>query len=86
MEYFDEKAVNLLDWPARSPDLNIIENVWNLLKHAVFRQNPQNLSHLKALIVQEWDKIDQSTIQKLFDSVPRRLCAVESVGGDMTKY
>ena len=28
--WFEANSVNLLDWPARNPDLNPIENLWGI--------------------------------------------------------
>lgn len=36
MEFFEEQDVKLFSWPARSPDLNPIENVWALLARKVY--------------------------------------------------
>ncbi len=35
MEYFDEIGWELLEWQARSPDIDIIENIWSMLRKIV---------------------------------------------------
>ena len=47
--WFSENELEILEnWPPNSPDINIIENVWNLLKKRVFQRLPQNIEELWA--------------------------------------
>lgn len=39
MAYIKSKNIDLLDFPPRSPDLNIIENYWSLIQRNVNRYN-----------------------------------------------
>jgi predicted GTPase len=32
-EYMEETDLYVMEWPAQSPDLNIIENVWHKIEH-----------------------------------------------------
>jgi len=36
----------LLQWPARSPDISPIENIWNILKKQVYARNPKTIEEL----------------------------------------
>ena len=57
--------VRLLDWSAKSQDLNPIEHVWDLLKRRVrqLRQH-RTLAQLQHDVNQIWRQITQPTIQQ----------------------
>ena len=79
----------MLPWPANSPDLNIIENVWLFIKNKLnndHRSPPTMSEELVVRIFEEWRRIPQSYIAKLYDSIPRRLNEVQIMRGYLTKY
>ena len=75
--FFEENAfVCLENWPPQSPDLNVIGNLWSVLKKAVYRRNPRNLDELLFFSQEEFAKIPKAYVQKLYDSNPSRLTLV----------
>lgn len=79
--------IRLIRMPARSPDLNPIENIWDLLKRHV-RQLPQqqNLHALRHDIVRTWTAIRQQYIQRYIISMRSRCRAVVAARGGHTRY
>ena len=60
-------------WPANSPDLNPIENLWGCMKKAIHTFQPETLTELKQVVFAVWDNIDQSVIDHLVLSFYQRL-------------
>ncbi|GFT97751.1 transposable element Tc1 transposase [Trichonephila clavipes] len=67
----DSEGIQRLVWPARSPDLNPIKNVWDALGRQVAGRNypPTNKNTLIRALTEEWDKLPQ----KLLDNVVRSM-------------
>jgi hypothetical protein len=74
-------------WPARSPDMNPIEELWNFFQNRVVEHLPQTFEEFEEILVDSWwHDISQEYIQKLYDSMPRRIEMLISVDGKPTKY
>ncbi len=48
--WFNDHGVTVLDWPANSPDLNPIENLWGIVKRKMKDTRPYNADDLKATV------------------------------------
>ena len=81
------RRVQVLKWPSKSPDLNPIEHVWDLLDRRV-RQRPvqQNLHELEIDLVQEWTALFQLSIRNYVMSMRTRCLAVIAADGGYTRY
>ena len=42
------------DWPSQSPDLNVIENLWAIVKNRIFKRNPKNIYTFWTIINEEF--------------------------------
>ena len=70
MQFLEEEKVCIIDdWPPQSPDLNVIENLWAILKSQVFKQNPKSVEELWLLVQEEWKAITDDVIIKLYESI-----------------
>ncbi|CDF40241.1 unnamed protein product [Chondrus crispus] len=83
-----ERSITTLPWPAKSPDINIIENVWGVMARTVYARGKQfdNIEDLKVAIEEAWATVGSDPLLRLHKSLPRRMNAVMDARGDATKY
>ena len=73
----------MLDRTANSPDLNIIEEVWNIMKRHMRSSRPTSLVELNGLIANTWSSIQVQELESLAASMPNRIAAVIRAKGDI---
>jgi transposase len=73
LDWIEANCDIIRDWPANSPDLNPIELLWALLKHAVAQLEPETIEDLKHVIQAAWDGINLHVVTKLCEYFPQRL-------------
>ena len=81
-----EKRVEVLEWPANSPDCNPIENVWGLMKARLRQRKITNRFGLIRAIKEEWRSLSVEYSQKLAQSCSKRCQAVLDNNGDWIPY
>lgn len=72
--------------PPQSPDMNVIENLWDLLERQVHQRPVSSVAELRIRLQEEWAQISPAYTRNLVSSMPRRLKAVIDMKGGPTKY
>ena len=86
-QFLNRNNVNVLPWPAVSPDLNPIEHIWVYLARKVrARGNVHNLRNLENALIQEWNNIPKVVIRRFIRSMRGRLAACINSRGSHTRY
>lgn len=87
-DWFNDRGIQVLDWPAQSPDLNPIEHLWTELKKRIYQYNTPaaGMVELERRMREKWAEIPVTVCQTLIDSMPRRIEAVIKAKGRQTKY
>ena len=66
--------INVLSWPSLSPDLNLIEHIWDVIGQRVRSRVPLNIRDLERFV--EWKGVAQLTLGNYIASMRSRCQAV----------
>lgn len=85
-DYLRHNGIKTMYWPANSPDLNPIENLWAKVKLLINEKKPTNKEDLRHAIRQSWEEISPTNCKDLIESMPKRIKEVIRKRGAATKY
>ena len=86
-QFLKSKKIQILDWPGNITDLNLIENLWTVLKHKVSEKQPTNAKELEETIEAVWVlELSAEYCRSLVESMPKRLEAVIKAKRGPTNY
>ena len=77
-----------MPWPGNSPDMNHIENMWELTKRAVSKEVITTKRQLIETLIREWHHNAelQQHAKVCIESMPRHVEALIAAKGAITKY
>ncbi|GFT41303.1 transposable element Tcb2 transposase [Trichonephila clavipes] len=87
-QLLESEDIERMDWPARSPDLNPIEHVWDFLGRRLAARTlpPVTIRELRLALQDEWATMLQQLIDILILSMGRRCKTCLPVMGDHIPY
>ncbi|GFU51095.1 transposable element Tcb2 transposase [Trichonephila clavipes] len=87
-EYLEDHGLERMEWPARSPDLNLIEHLWDYLGREVAALNPppRSLHELKQGLLCVWSSLPIPVSDNLINSMGNRCRQCIQVRGGHIPY
>jgi transposase len=85
-DFIATNGIRAIDWPSNSPDLNPIENMWQIVKNNVEKRMPKDISELTKFMVEEWEAIPDETVNNLVSSIKNRCELLLEKDGDRISY
>jgi transposase len=87
-DFLQQNNINVMNWPALSPDLNSIEHLWDEIQRRLNEEQPSptTAAELSVAFQRVWALIPIAFINRLVNSMYRRCAAVINAGGGHTRY
>jgi hypothetical protein len=83
-----ENGLKRMHWSTQSSNLNLIENLWRLIKLRISdrRHRVHSIEKMKRVVEDEWNKFTSKNFQVSIESMQRRYQIVIKTRERMTKY
>ena len=75
-----------MKWPAKSPDLSWIENMWGYVAKKLSQRCDLTEENFTSELMKAWDSIPDSVHNNMYESIKNRLHACIDAHGGSTKY
>ncbi|GFU80761.1 transposable element Tc3 transposase [Trichonephila clavipes] len=87
-DYLESEGITRMAWPAYSPDLNPIENLWDALVRSVSSRfpPPATLVELQTALQEEWRLLNSAVVDHLIEITVRRCKLCIQMRGDHIPY
>ena len=91
-KFRQQNRINRLPWPPYSPDMNLIENVWAMLKRRLRKKwfnvenRPKGREELIVAAQVEWDMLLWNQIYNWFERMPTRVRTLKERRGAATRW
>lgn len=88
-QYLDSTDIDYFsksEWPANSPDLNLIENAWGYIESRMQKNPPKTVEELKKRVSKEWASLPDEYLKNLASSMDGRLKKVIAAKGQAIGY
>lgn len=81
--WFIDHGIVLLGWPACSPDLNPMENIWSWQSRQLYKANRQyeSVQELRNALIETWRQITPAFLENYVNSMKNRIFEVIHNGG-----
>ena len=88
LEWLSERQIRVCQWPPQSLNMDIIENIWRIMKLELRKVADSKSSRHDVIqtLLQIWREISDERIFELYQPLPARMRAVLRSKGNMTRY
>jgi len=85
--FMADSGINVIQWPARSPDLNVVDYIWNIISSLVYDgpqfQNKADLTKKVIVTINEINMDSLDLIKNLYSTFRGRLVVVLQTNGNL---
>ena len=85
-EWFQRYGIQRMNWPARSPDMNMRKDCWDKMKYGMRGKIFTCQDGLWGGIKVQWGNLSIEFINGLYATLPERIQALGAAGGEHTKF
>ena len=86
IKYFSDNQIEVMLWPPNSPDLNPIENVWNLIKRQLGKRYYKTICEMKQYTLEIANNLSVEIINSLISSMDNRIESLFDNNFDSINY